>query len=221
MRRTLLCLAVVGTMVGAYGLSRVVAGQEVQKRAKKPKDVNVVQTEPLDVFVSSLPPVEVSALPAVDVATLPAVTVSALPAVDVSSLPDVTIANASLDVRVTNAELATTAPATRTITLSDLNSVTLTQETVSAAIDCDGYRNVSVFVGHDEYVGTAIKMAIEFECGGVWAWQGSDVGDVDVYSHRQSLTTYEVLGSQMRVHFRGGATFPTVTGVKVVVYLRP
>ena len=122
--------------------------------------------------MSALPAVDVSSVPAIEIDSLPAVVVSSLPAVQVSSMPSVTVANSSLDVNVTNAELTVTPPAYSTVTLSDLNSVTLTAETVSQDIDVEGFRAVSIFVDCDDFLTTPtnsdVHIRVEFGAGGLF-----------------------------------------------------
>ncbi len=233
-------LVVAFAVLGAVGFEVAAVAQDSAssaKRTKKPTQVDVVQSVPLEVVasgaplpvaVSSLPTVAIGTLPAVDVATLPgvvvssmpSVTVASLPNVTIASLPNVTIANSPLNVNVVNSSL-TTSPATNaTVIVSDLNGATLSSNFTSThVIDCAGYSKISVFLSHDPTTSGGATFALEFLCGGVSAWVGSDNGSFGIppTSTRGLIETSEVLGPQLRIR---AFTTVTVTNVKVVVYLR-
>lgn len=226
-----------GLVVVAMGLGLALgAGATAQDsdtatkaKKKKPAEVNLVQSVPIEVTATAAPlPVAVSTLPAVDVSTLPPVSVSSMPAVAVSSLPPVavssmpavTIANSPLNVNVVNSSIATSPPTNATVTVSDLNGVTVSSNfTSTAVIDCSGYRSLSVFLSHDTYSGSTVTFAAEFGCGGIWAWDGGDSGNFGIppTSSRPVVWASDVLGPQVRIRM---FTSITVTNVKVVVYLR-
>lgn len=210
------------------------------KRKRRPAPVSIVQDAPLDVVVSGTPlpvdvtvsgpplPVAIASMPPVDVASLPAVTITSLPPVAISSLPSVTVANATpLDVRVTNATLPTAPAANATVVLSDLNDVTLTSDFTSADIDCDGYRSASVFVSCSTFQTTPtysdLVVSVEFGCSGIFNSERGVSPNNLGGGATPLVTSRDVLGPRLRVKFTRenlAVPFPTVSNVKVAIYLR-
>lgn len=182
---------VLGLVVVLAGAAVVAVAGEPSLQAKpkrKPAPVSIVQTGPLSVEVSGTPlPVAVESLP-------------------------------SLDVRVTNAEIAVAPAATRSLVVSDLDGVTLSQSKVSAdEIDCDGYRDVSVFVTHGGYGGSSADAKIEWGHSGFWTSQNPTSGGTQIPNSKPLLLTSSVLGPKMRITI---FTTVVIPDVKVIVYLR-